>query len=88
MGWGHTNFTACCQTVERCTCCPRSLTRALIPPHLPLQHVPEEWNGFAYVYEGKGRIGDKAAQPEHAYVLHNEGDTVRARGGRRRHRRS
>lgn len=29
-----------------------------------------------YVYEGAGRIGDKAAQIEHAYVLHNEGDTV------------
>jgi hypothetical protein len=41
--------------------------------------VPEEWNGLAYVYEGKGQIGDKAAQPEHAYVLHNEGDTVRRR---------
>ncbi|KAI7838766.1 hypothetical protein COHA_007559 [Chlorella ohadii] len=40
--------------------------------------VPTEWNGFAYVYEGAGRIGDKAAQPEHAYVLHNEGDTVQA----------
>lgn len=45
------------------------------------QHVPEAWNGFAYVYEGKGRIGDKSAQPEHAYVLHNEGDTVQATAG-------
>lgn len=34
--------------------------------------IPE----LQYVYEGAGRIGDKAAQPEHAYVLHNEGDTV------------
>jgi hypothetical protein len=48
--------------------------------HSPLpQPVPAEWNAFCYVYEGRGRIGDKAAQPEHAYVLHNEGDTVRGR---------
>lgn len=45
------------------------------------QHVPEAWNGFAYVYGGKGRIGDKSAQEEHAYVLHNEGDTVAASAG-------
>lgn len=45
------------------------------------QHVPEAWNGFAYVYEGKGRIGDKNAQEEHAYILHNEGDTVAATAG-------
>ena len=38
----------------------------LFPPLMLLQ----------YVYEGSGRIGDKAAQIEHAYVLHNEGDTV------------
>ena len=41
--------------------------------------MPAEWNGFAYVYEGKGRIGDKAAQPENLYSFHNEGDTVRGR---------
>lgn len=46
------------------------------------QAVPAEWNGFCYVYEGRGRIGDKAAQAEHAYVLHNEGDTVSAQGVR------
>ncbi|KAL4858288.1 Pirin-like protein [Chlorella vulgaris] len=45
------------------------------------QHVPEEWNCFAYVYDGKGRIGDKAVEPQTAYVLHNEGDTVQATGG-------
>ena len=33
------------------------------------------------MYEGSGRIGDKAAQPEHAFVLHNEGDTVQATAG-------
>lgn len=48
-------------------------------PSSPLnsQHVPPEWNALCYCYEGAGRISDKAAQPEHAYVLHNEGDTVR-----------
>eukprot|EP00887_Chlorella_sp_A99_P007945 scaffold12.g7945.t1 len=45
------------------------------------QPVPGEFNGFAYVYEGSGRIGDKSVQIEHAYVLHNEGDAVEAKGG-------
>lgn len=42
-----------------------------------LQAVPQDWNGFAYVYEGSGQIGGKGVQIEHAYVLANEGDEVR-----------
>lgn len=36
---------------------------------------------MAYVYEGTGRIGDKSAEVQHAYVLQNEGDVVEAQGG-------
>ena len=45
------------------------------------EHVPTEWNGMAYCYEGSGRIGDKQAQLQHAYVLANEGDQVCVWGG-------
>ena len=33
------------------------------------QPVPEGWNGFAYVYDGAGRIGGERATAEHALVL-------------------
>lgn len=52
------------------------LTAGLASPLPWSQHVPAEYSAFCYVYEGEGRIGDKAARPEHAYVLQNEGDTV------------
>lgn len=45
------------------------------------QEVPSEWNGFAYVYEGSGTIGDKKSEPQSAYILSNEGDAVRAVAG-------
>lgn len=43
------------------------------------QEVPTEWNGFAYVYEGAGQIGDKPAEIQHAYILENEGTEVVAK---------
>ncbi|PSC74518.1 Pirin [Micractinium conductrix] len=61
---------------------PGMLLDVRLSPGASFTHpVPEAWNGFCYVYEGSGRIGDKAAQGQHAYVLHNEGDTVAASAG-------
>ncbi|GLC68092.1 hypothetical protein PLESTF_000645200 [Pleodorina starrii] len=44
------------------------------------QEVPEGWNGFAYVYDGEGKISGSRAQPEHALVL-GPGDHVVATAG-------
>lgn len=41
------------------------------------QHVPKEWNGFAYVYEGRGQISGTAVKPQQAVVL-GEGDHLTA----------
>lgn len=42
-----------------------------------MQPVPADFNGFAYVYEGSGRLGPAAGgtdvKMQHAYVL-GEGD--------------
>jgi hypothetical protein len=48
----------------------------------PVQEVPPEYNGFAYIYEGSGRIGDKDVQIQHAYVLANSGNQVGRELGR------
>lgn len=54
---------------------PQSET--LLPCLLALpQEVPQEYNGFAYVYEGSGSIGGTNVSIQNAYVLENEGDTV------------
>lgn len=44
------------------------------------QEVPEGWNGFAYVYDGEGKICGTKATPEHAMVL-GPGDHVEATAG-------
>ena len=31
--------------------------------------IPAEWNGFAYVYAGSGKICDKNSDVQHAYVV-------------------
>lgn len=41
------------------------------------QHVPSEWNGFAYVYHGNGKISGTTAQIEQTLVL-GEGDHILA----------
>lgn len=46
-----------------------------------LQHVPEAWNGFAYVYEGKGRIGDKNAQARGECMRGQAGCSSKPRAG-------
>lgn len=38
--------------------------------------VDPAWNGFAYVYEGEGRIGGRPASVEHLFVWGNDGATV------------
>eukprot|EP01024_Parvocaulis_polyphysoides_P007125 TRINITY_DN12145_c0_g1_i1.p2 TRINITY_DN12145_c0_g1~~TRINITY_DN12145_c0_g1_i1.p2 ORF type:complete len:199 (-),score=28.79 TRINITY_DN12145_c0_g1_i1:30-581(-) len=38
---------------------------------------PENWNGFAYVCDGSGKVGDKEASRENAYVF-GTGDHVSA----------
>ena len=48
------------------------------------QQVPQEWNGFAYVYEGAGKLSGNSVAPQHAYVLgpgQEEGDQVLANAG-------
>ena len=41
------------------------------------QHkVPSEWNSFAYVYEGAGKLSGHVAEMQHSYVFGNDGDTV------------
>ena len=42
-----------------------------------LLQIPESWNGFAYICDGEGTIGDKSAPKEHAMVL-GKGDMVTA----------
>lgn len=44
------------------------------------QEVPEDWNGFTYVYEGQGEVGGTPARNEQALVL-DSGDHVTFRGG-------
>ncbi|GIL86172.1 hypothetical protein Vretimale_13815 [Volvox reticuliferus] len=44
------------------------------------QEVPLGWSGFAYVYDGEGKICGNRAHPEHALVL-GPGDHVTATGG-------
>lgn len=45
------------------------------------QEVPPQWNAFAYVYEGGGKLGGHAVDIRHAYVLGNEGTRVQAEAG-------
>lgn len=41
--------------------------------------IDPAWNGFAYVYEGEGRLANTSAEIEHTYVWDNEGTTVHAK---------
>lgn len=44
------------------------------------QEVPAEWNGFAYVYEGNGRLSGESVAIQHAYIF-GEGNQVAAQAG-------
>ena len=58
--------------VAQSACCAR-------PPDRPPQ-VPEGWNGFAYVYEGAGKVCGTRAAPEQSLVL-GPGDHIEAHAG-------
>lgn len=45
------------------------------------QPIPQEWNGFAYVYQGSGEISGRNVEPQHAYIFGKEGDCVKATSG-------
>lgn len=48
----------------------------------PWSHqIVSEWNAFAYVYQGSGKLGEKNASMQHAYIFSNAGDTVTAEAG-------
>lgn len=48
----------------------------------PWSHqIISEWNAFAYVYQGSGKLDDKNASMQHAYIFSNAGDTVTAVAG-------
>ena len=46
------------------------------------QHVPSEWNGFLYTYEGSGRVSGQSVAMEHAYIFGDEGDEIVATAGK------
>jgi len=43
--------------------------------------IVSEWNAFAYVYQASGKLGDKNASQQQAYIFSNEGDAVAAAAG-------
>jgi len=45
------------------------------------QEVPEEWNGFCYVYDGKGKVSGHSVEVQTAYVFAREGNEVAATAG-------
>ncbi|CAG9460114.1 unnamed protein product [Pedinophyceae sp. YPF-701] len=45
------------------------------------QHVPSEYNAFAYVCDGAGKLSGQKVAKEHAVVFAREGDLVEASAG-------
>lgn len=45
--------------------------------------IPNEWNGFCYVYEGTGFLGEQRVEPRHAYIFERNAnqDTLHAKAG-------
>jgi redox-sensitive bicupin YhaK (pirin superfamily) len=46
------------------------------------QPIPAEWNAFAYVYEGSGRLSGESVSTQHSYVFGTDGDEIVATGGK------
>lgn len=47
------------------------------------QVVSNEWNAFAYVYEGDGKLGGTKVDIQHAYVFGKDGEEVVSKAGQR-----
>jgi redox-sensitive bicupin YhaK (pirin superfamily) len=46
------------------------------------QIFPQEWNGFCYIYEGAGILGDQNVKMRHAYIFdRGTGDILVAKAG-------
>lgn len=56
---------------------PGTLLHVQLQPGSSWRHaLPREWNGFVYVYEGSGLVGDERAKAQHAYLFAKDGSDV------------
>lgn len=54
---------------EVCRCTIQPSHTAMLTAESRLPQVPQEYNGFCYVYEGAGKIGGAKARPEQNLVM-------------------